>query len=126
MSDRKAKRADDVDGEGTMFRRALGEVVALSALPAVWAGYRPSQIVEDVAEVLCRVMNLEFVYVMLAGDGPSIAAARAKQPALDARRVTAEAKRLLASSTADVVTIPHPLDATRSLRVFVSGGGGEL
>ena len=37
--------------ENARFRRALGEAVAVSALPAVWGGYRLPQIIDDVAEV---------------------------------------------------------------------------
>jgi transcriptional regulator with GAF, ATPase, and Fis domain len=110
--------------EKARFRRALGEVVALSTLPAVWAGYRLPQIVEDVAEVLFRAIHPEFVYVTLAGDGPGIAAARAKQPALGSKRIIADAKQLLASGV-NTTTIPDPLDETRSLRVTVIGGGRD-
>ncbi len=109
--------------ENDQFRRALGEAVALSTLPAVWAGYRLPQIVEDVAEVLLRTIHPEFVYVTLAGV-PDIAAARAKQPALDAKRITAEARQLLASGVT-TTTIPDPLDETRSLRATVIGGGRD-
>src|SRR5258708_28644040 len=114
--------------ENARFRRALGEVVALSALPAVWAGYRLPQIVDDVAEVLLRAVNLEFVYVTLFNDELPIAAARAKQGAIDTRRFTAEARRLLASGDSAAATIPDPLDATRSLRatVTVRGSTSEL
>jgi transcriptional regulator with GAF, ATPase, and Fis domain len=111
--------------EKARFRRVLGEVVALSALPAVWAGYRPPQIVDDVAEVLLKTINLDFVYVELVGDGPAIAAARGKQAALDSRVHTAEVKQLLASGNDTVSTIPDPLNAKRSLRAAVMGGGGQ-
>jgi len=57
------------DGERGKHRRALGDVVALTALPAVWDGYSLRQIVDDVAEVLLRVADLEFVYVTLCADG---------------------------------------------------------
>jgi transcriptional regulator with GAF, ATPase, and Fis domain len=110
--------------ENARFRRALGEVVALSTLPAVWAGYRLPQIVEDVAEVLLRAIHPEFVYVTLAGDGPGIAAARAKQPALGSNRIAADARQLLASGV-NTTTIPNPLDEKRSLRVTVIGGGRD-
>jgi transcriptional regulator with GAF, ATPase, and Fis domain len=113
----------DESAENARFRRVLGEVVALSALPAVWTGYHPPQIVDDVAEVLLRAIHPEFVYVELIDDGPHIAATRAKQAGLDARRITAEAKRLLPSGNETVSAIRDPLDATRSLRATVIGGG---
>jgi transcriptional regulator with GAF, ATPase, and Fis domain len=110
--------------ENARFKQALGEVVALSTLPAVWAGYRLPQIVEDVAEVLLRAIHPEFVYVTLARDGPGIAAARAKQSALGSNRITAEARQLLASGV-NTTTIPDPLDEARSLRVTIIGGGRD-
>jgi transcriptional regulator with GAF, ATPase, and Fis domain len=115
----------DESAENARFRRALGEVAALSALPAVWAGYRLPKIVDDVAEVLMRALHTEFVYVTLVDDEPAIAAARAKQPAIDTSRLTAEARRMLASG-ATTSTISDPLDPTRSLRATViSGGSGS-
>ncbi len=110
------------------YRRAFGEVVALTALPAVWSGYRVHQIVDDVAEVLLRVLDLDFVYVTLFDDEQPIAAARAKQGARDVGRVTAAARRLLAAGNSTEATIPDPADASRSLRATVSAGssGSEL
>src|SRR5216684_5636630 len=106
--------------EYARFRRALGEVVALSALPAVWAAYRLPQIVDDVADVLLRAVNLEFVYVTLFNDETPIAAARAKQGGNDTRRCTAAARRLLASGgNSAVATIPDQSDETRTHRATV-------
>lgn len=112
------------DAEHGKLRRVLAEVVGLSALPAVWAGYRLPQIVDDVAEVLLRTVPLEFVYVTLM-DGSAIAATRAKQPATDTSSITAEAKRLLASGNTEGATIPDPRNATRSLGATVIGGASE-
>lgn len=109
--------------ESAKYRGAFGEVVALVALPAVWSGYRLAQIVDDVADVLLRILNLDFVYVTLFDDERPIAAARAKQKDIDAGRFAAAARRLLASGNAVTSTIPDPSDATRSLRVTVSAGG---
>ena len=41
--------------ESKALHRALGEIVSLAALPAVWDGYRPPQIVDDVADVLVKL-----------------------------------------------------------------------
>lgn len=112
------------DAEHGRLRRVLAEVVGLSALPAVWAGQRLPQIVDDVAEVLLRTVQLEFVYVTLI-DGSAIAATRAKQPAIDTSSITAEAKRLLASGNTEGATIPDPRNATRSLEATVIGGASE-
>ncbi len=109
--------------DSARLRHAFREVVALSALPAAWSAYRLPQIVDDVAEVLLRTLGLEFVYVCLFHDELPIAAARAKQGGIDTSGVAAAAERLLASGNSTAVTIPDPLDATRSLRATVSIGG---
>ncbi len=110
------------NSEGDRYRRVFGEVAAFTALPAVWSGYRLPQIVGDVADVLQRVLDLDFVYVSLFNDERPIAAARAKQGA-DTRAFAGGAERLLASGNSAVLTIPDPVDATRSLRAAVSVGG---
>ena len=109
--------------EGAKYRSAFGEVVALVALPAVWSGYRLPQIVDDVADVLLRILELDFVYATLFDDERPVEAARAKQEGVDAGRFAAAARRLLASGNAVTSTIPDPSDATRSLRATVSAGG---
>ena len=109
--------------ESAGYRRAFGEVVALAALPAVWSVYRLPQIVDDVADVLLRILDLDFVYVALFHDERPIAAARAKQGAMDTDRFAAAARRLLALGDAATATIPDPSDATRSLQATVSVGG---
>ncbi|HXA15770.1 MAG TPA: sigma-54 dependent transcriptional regulator [Thermoanaerobaculia bacterium] len=105
------------------YRRVFGEVVALTALPAVWSGYRLPQIVDDVADVLLRILDLDFVYVTLFDDERPISVARAKQGASAVNSFTAEARRLLATGNSGEATIPDPADATRSLRATVSVGG---
>jgi PAS domain S-box-containing protein len=57
----------------------MRDLVALSALPAVWAGYRPLQVAEGLADVLLSTLRLDLVYLRLPGqtDGPGIEVARA-------------------------------------------------
>src|SRR5258707_5030284 len=43
----------------------MRDVVALSALPAVWAGYRPLQVAEGLADVLLSTLRLDLVYIHL-------------------------------------------------------------
>ena len=78
-----------------------------------------------VADVLLRVLNLDFVYVTLFDDERPIAAARAKEKNIDPGGFAAAARSLLASddAAAERSTIPDPSDATRSLRTTVSVGG---
>src|SRR5207248_678263 len=45
----------------------MRDLVALSALPAVWAGNRPLQVAEGLAEVLLSTLRLDLVYIRLPG-----------------------------------------------------------
>src|SRR5712672_2952559 len=56
----------------------MRDLVALSALPAVWAGYQPRQVAEGLADVLLSTLRLELVYLRLPGqtEGQEIEVAR--------------------------------------------------
>src|SRR6516225_1956015 len=56
---------DIVPGETGTHRRTMRDLVALTALPAVWAGYRPPQVAEGLADVLLTILRLDLVYVRL-------------------------------------------------------------
>lgn len=45
------------------LRRSLRDVVALTMLPTVWAGYEPRQICADLVDVITRMIDVEGVYV---------------------------------------------------------------
>jgi GAF domain-containing protein len=49
------------------YRTAIRDLVALSTLPAVWTASDRQQILESVADVLLRMLRLEFVHVSLRG-----------------------------------------------------------
>jgi PAS domain S-box-containing protein len=51
------------------LRRLVRDLVGLSALPAVWVGFGPLQIVESLADVLLRTLHLDLVYLRLKGQG---------------------------------------------------------
>src|ERR1700758_4108505 len=69
---------DTVPGEIQTLRRTMRDLVALSALPAVWAGYRPLQVAEGLADVLLGALRLDLVYLRLPGqmEGQGIEVAR--------------------------------------------------
>src|SRR5437899_1867335 len=69
---------EPVSDETRTLRRAMRDLVALSALPAVWAGYQPRQVAEGLADVLLSTLRLDLVYLRLRGqtDGPGIEVAR--------------------------------------------------
>ena len=56
----------------------MRDLVALSALPAVWAGYRPLQVAEGLADVLLSTLRLDLVYLRLPGQTTG---RRSKSPA---------------------------------------------
>ena len=49
-------------------RRTMRDMVALSALPSIWAGKQPLHVAESLAEVLLNMLSLDFVYLRLRGD----------------------------------------------------------
>jgi len=53
----------DPAAEAKRLQRCIGDLVSLLALPAVWSGNEPSQIVDTLLDALLRMLNLEFVYV---------------------------------------------------------------
>src|ERR1700751_2013037 len=69
---------DSVPGETRTLRRTMRDLVALSALPAVWAGYQPRQVTEGLADVLLATLRLDLVYLRLPGqtEGQEIEVAR--------------------------------------------------
>src|ERR1700688_3885218 len=59
-------------GDGaTSLRLAMRDLVALSALPAVWSGYDSEGILGSLAEVLQITLALELVYARSPGRAPA-------------------------------------------------------
>ena len=69
---------EPVSDETRTLRRAMRDLVALSALPAVWASFRPLQVAEGLADVLLSTLRLDLVYLRLPGqtEGQDIEVAR--------------------------------------------------
>src|SRR6266478_1322374 len=59
---------ESVSDETRTLRRTMRDLVALSALPAVWAGYQPRQVAEGLADVLLKTLRLDLVYLRLRGE----------------------------------------------------------
>ncbi|MEA2491497.1 MAG: hypothetical protein QOH21_3289, partial [Acidobacteriota bacterium] len=51
--------------ETQTLRRALRDVLALSAMPSVWSGYDTAQIANNLADVLMRLLACDAVYLTL-------------------------------------------------------------
>jgi GAF domain-containing protein len=69
---------DVVLDETRTHRRTMRDLVALTALPAVWAGYRSPQVAEGLADVLLTILRLDLVYLRLPApiEGQGIEVAR--------------------------------------------------
>src|SRR5437588_8134755 len=53
------------DTEAPRLRRAIRDLVALSAVPAAWVGREPAAIVAGLADVLVNSLHLDFAFVRL-------------------------------------------------------------
>ena len=60
--------APEPHSEVLELRRCVRDLVALSALPAMWKGYEPSRIAESAASALVSMLSAEFVYVGLSSE----------------------------------------------------------
>lgn len=69
--DMKAK-VEDSDSEVKRLQRCINDLVSLLALPAIWSGNEPSEIVEMLLDALLNMLDLEFVCARL--DDPVTAA----------------------------------------------------
>jgi len=54
-----------LDAEVVRLRRALRDLVALSAIPAAWVGRTPSAIAAGLADVILKLLDLDFIFVRL-------------------------------------------------------------
>ena len=49
------------------LQRCLNDLVSVLALPAIWAGGEPSQVVNTLLDALVRMLRLDLIYVRLNG-----------------------------------------------------------
>lgn len=57
--------AEDPAQEVKRLQRCISDLVSLLALPAIWSGNQPSQIVQILLDALLRMLNLDFVCARL-------------------------------------------------------------
>lgn len=96
------------------LRLTMRDMVALSALPAVWGGLPLDAIARSLADILLRTLALDLVYVQMAQphgeDGFEIGKTCAPQGS-SSRECTIEARSALAPALAggaQAVELPHP------------------
>jgi signal transduction histidine kinase len=61
--------AEAAGGDVAALRRSLRDVVALTMLPAVWAGSDPQQICADLVDVVARMVDADGVYLTSPANG---------------------------------------------------------
>src|SRR5947207_9820296 len=107
----------------------MRDLVALSALPAVWAGYEPRQVAEGLADVLLSTLRLDLVYLRLPGQsqGQEIEVARTEgRPTTtdETRDIGRALAPCLNCSTANAApSIPNPTGGGTVRLVIVRIGG---
>src|ERR1700733_10866145 len=57
---------EDPAQEIKRLRRCINDLTSLLALPAIWRGSEPSQIVQTLLDVLLRMLSLDFAYARLS------------------------------------------------------------
>lgn len=63
--------------EERLLRRSIRDLVAMSAIPAVWSGKQPVDVAEGLADLLLSTLRLAFAYVRLRlPDGGAVEVAR--------------------------------------------------
>src|SRR5690242_2578774 len=110
------------------LRRCVRDLVSLSTLPAIWGNADPLSIGRSLAEVLQRILSVDFIYVRLHGrtDESIVETARTRQQAESANRVREIGQALepwLRFNDADSPpVIPSPVEeGTVRLVVFPMG-----
>src|ERR1700735_877475 len=68
------------------LRRLVRDLIALSALPAMWKDYEPSRIADSAASALASIIGANFVYVGLPGERPPVDIVMTPAPVDAARR----------------------------------------
>jgi PAS domain S-box-containing protein len=106
---------EPLSDETKTLRRRVRDLVALSALPAVWVGYDPPRIAESLADVLLSALRADFIYIRVRShsDEAPIEVARTKQraDAADlAQEIAAAVAPWLKSNTSNPPpSIPNPI-----------------
>ncbi|HEX7183239.1 MAG TPA: ATP-binding protein [Thermoanaerobaculia bacterium] len=124
--------ADPLADEVLQLRRCVRDLVALSALPAVWSAGDARGIAENLADILLRTLHLDLIYIRLTG---SLDGAALEVVQVDSRRDSAEWAReiggrlepwLRSESSDRSLSIPDPAgDGTLRAIVVPIGIAGD-
>jgi len=122
----KPGEEDSKPAEQELVRRALGQIAALSALLALWIGYEPQEIANDLVEVLMRAVNLDLIYLHLTDSRSVIEASRTRHNAADLDEVRPAVAKLLRSDIGATLSVAASFERASPLRTFVVHSGGDL
>src|SRR3954454_18824851 len=86
-----------------LLRNTMRDLVALSTLPAVWAGYAPDGVASSLAGILLDTLCLDLVYVRVRHAGGDVEVARGKGLTAGAGQV-----RIVAEALAPWLTPGEP------------------
>jgi PAS domain S-box-containing protein len=100
--------------EISSLRHTMRDLVALSALPVIWAGYNSERIAESLADVMLSILSLELIYLTFARKGATgvTEVARCSQLGDSAENRQAIGRAVapwLNDPIGSVSVIPHPL-----------------
>jgi signal transduction histidine kinase len=116
--------------EALELRRCVRDLVALSALPALWIGYPPWRILESVADALVGTLRLDLCYVRLPlpSDGTVAEVARTSSEFASpdqVRTLGVDLAPWLATAPPDQPARISTLAGSESLRIAVTSLGYE-
>jgi PAS domain S-box-containing protein len=104
---------ETVGEDAQELRRCIRDLLALSALPALWKNRDPQQIADSVAEALLSMLDAEFVYIRLPlpGGEPVLEVARSRGETAGASETIRRAVlgQLPRQAFDGVLEIPTPL-----------------
>src|SRR2546426_9369761 len=96
------------------LRRNLRDLVALTALPAIWLGQSPKAIVESFTDALPQTLRVDFVYARLpaAGESGSLIEALSLEPQPDALPSSEISAGLRSFPSSEGFALPAPMSST--------------
>jgi signal transduction histidine kinase len=95
------------------LRRNLRDLVALTALPAIWLGQSPQVIVEGFTDALLRTLRVDFVYARLpaAGESGSLIEAISLDPRATELSPSEIARGLRSFPSSEGLVFPPPISS---------------
>jgi signal transduction histidine kinase len=108
------------------LRRNLRDLVALTALPAIWLGQSPQVIVESFTDALLRTLRVDFLYARLpaAGESGSLIEAVSLDPRASDLSASDIAAELRSFRSSEGLVFPPPISSTGTAMGLASASIG--